>query len=205
MRFANGLIREIPETLRRVIELQLRLQRPNEHLSDRESSQLDELQRAIEERNRELEKENQELKKENKKMRWLYLLLALVAIAAIAGIVYAVERSGNDTEGPAICDDAKPAGEFSTADVGETVEAKGEVAEVSRPETGTPRVYLNLDDEYPDQELAVVIWGDKIKNWNTPPEDKYDNREIAVSGELDEYRGDLQIAANSPNDVVICP
>ena len=165
---------------------------------------------------RELEREAEKRRraeKENHRMKIMGAAIVAVAVLGIAAFFFGRDDgndpgrqdAGNDPELVARCDNATPADGLSAADEGELVTARGEVVGATRFDEGTPRIYLNLGNDYPDQDLAVVIWGDDSDNWVTPPEAKYDNREVAVAGRLDTYEGALEIAANSPNDIVICP
>lgn len=143
--------------------------------------------------------------KEIKSMKVLGIAFAAVVIAIVVGIVL-VGLPGSGGSTPSLCDDAIPADQLSSDDVGRTLTARGEVAGVKRLDYDPPVVLLNLGDEYPDQDLAIVIKGNNINNFKIPPEDKYDKREVAVNGRAFLYgKESLEIAANSPNDVVICP
>lgn len=137
-------------------------------------------------------------------MKVLGVALAVVAIVAIVAVVVILLTGGNDQSAPslAMCEDATPVEEVTTADEGEGVTVKGEVVGARTTSSGT---FLNLGEDYPDQDLAVVIWEDNVDNWpTTPPESKYDNKEIAVTGTLEVYEGSPQIEVNSPNDVAVC-
>lgn len=177
-----------------------------------EQERRDTLAELEDELEREVEK-GRRAQRENRGMKIMGIAIVAVAVLGIAAFFFGrddgsdsgTEDGGNDPELVARCDNATPVDELSAADEGELVTARGEVAGATRFDEGTPRIYLNLGDDYPDQDLAVVIWGDDSNNWVTPPEAKYDSREVAVAGRLDTYEGALQIAANSPNDIVICP
>lgn len=192
-----------------------RLETESAYLSEADSNRLHKLQGDIDRLNDELLKERglrEQAEEENRGMKVMGIAIAAVAILGIAAILLLRESdsdsgspiSSNDFEVSARCDDATPVGELDAADEGKLVTAKGEVAGARRIDDDNPRIYLNLGDDFPNQDLTIVIWGDDEKNWATPPESKYDNREVAVAGRLDTFDGSLQVAANSPNDIVIC-
>lgn len=166
-----------------------------ERLSPEEREAIEGLERELE----DLRGENEVLKRENKGTKGLAALFALVVLAIVA--MFLVCGDEPDVP-PSACDDATPANELSPADEGERVKAKGEVVEATRIDEG---VFLNLGGANKSQDLTVVIWEENLDNWPTPPEAQYDGREVAVIGELGTYKGILQVEANSPNDVVLCP
>lgn len=72
-------------------------------------------------------------------------------------------------------------------------------------DTKAKPTYLDLGLEFPDPDrFTVVIFGEDRENFPTPPEDAYDGREIAVSGEVSVFNGVRQIIANHPNDITLC-
>ena len=188
------------------------------YLSEDDSVRLQSLQNEIEELNDELlhqRKLRKQSETENRGMKVMGIVFAVVLVSILVSVLLQGTQNNsasapgnqvpNDSEIAMRCDNARPVDELSLANSGETVTVKGEVAGTRKVEGDSSRVYLNLGQDYPDQNLAVVIWGDDLGNWTTPPEAKYDSRVVAVAGEVKTYQGSLQIAANSPNDVVICP
>jgi very-short-patch-repair endonuclease len=170
----------------------------------------------------ELERRTQELteqKEENKNMKTMWIAVGLVAAFGIVALFFmrggddneattaqvSASTATNDLEILSRCDEATPAEDLDESEVGDIVTSQGVVAGAVKIEDDTPRIYLNLGEDNPDQDLTVVIWGDDFGAWETSPEVKYDGRNIAVAGELQTYEGALQIVANSPNDVAICP
>jgi len=174
------------------------------YLSVADRERLYELQDHIDELNEELLKERglrQLAEGENRGMKVLTIAFATVVVAIVA-LFLVLGSSDDQSPSVAPCDNATPAAELTDADVDSVMTAKGEVTEYKTFDGG---VYLNLGADFPNQDLAVVITDEKFANWKTPPEDLYDSREVAVTGRLGSNSASLEIPANSPNDVAICP
>jgi len=145
-------------------------------------------------------------RKKNKGMRDMGMAFAIVAAIPVVTSVsvlalFLLSSRGGDTGLSTRCDDATPVEKLGTADAGTIIVAKGEVAGVRKLDEG---VFLNLGDDYPNQDLAVVIRDSSIENWTMPPEEQYNSREVAFAGELELSGGSLQIEARSPDDLAIC-
>jgi len=173
----------------------------------------EELKREKEDRNRaEIERDEakrgrDETVKENRGMRtgWLISVICLVVGMCLVVALFLLLGGNNDASGSQ-CDDANAAGDLTLEDVGEIVNVKGQIAQISKVNEAT---FLNLGGPYGAQDLAVVIWGGNLENWATPPDVKYDGREVSVTGKVDlyddpRYGESLEIEANSPNDIAIC-
>lgn len=131
------------------------------------------------------------------------IVVAIPVVASVSVVaIFLLSSRGDDTGLSARCDDATPVEELSTADAGRIIVARGEVAGARKLDEG---VFLNLGDDHPDQDLAVVIRDSSIENWTMPPEEQYDSREVAFAGELELSGESLQIEARSPDDLAICP
>jgi len=182
---------------------------------------LAELERELEreaERRRRAEKENRGMKI----MGVAVILMAVVVVLALSGVFGGDTPNGpGETSNgaappvaqapqpvpsvpdPSLCDRATPASEVSDSELRSKVEVRGEVASTRAAEGSTP-AFLNLGRPFPDQDIAIVIWPAQVKNFATPPEDAYDGREIAVSGQLGQFDGSLRVKAQTPSDIVFC-
>jgi endonuclease G len=71
--------------------------------------------------------------------------------------------------------------------------------------TRSQPTYLNVGKAFPEPDrFSVVIFGDDRPNFRRPPEDTYEGKEIAVAGEVSEFRGVPQVIVNHPNDIAVC-
>ena len=61
--------------------------------------------------------------------------------------------------------------------------------------------FLNLDQPYPNQIFAVVIWGLDRKKFNNPPEVFYKGKTICVTGKIKSYKGRPEIIVNDPSQI----
>lgn len=158
--------------------------------------------------NQELDDEKrrrEEAEKENRGMKFVIGAALAIVVVAVGAVFYFSQNDGG-TDGHPLCDKAVATSEISDSNLGERVTVRGTVEDTKRLDGDNPAVFLNLGAPFPDQDLSVVIWGEKLSNWgNVPPEDRYDGREVAITGELETHDGSLQVEANSPNDVVVCP
>ncbi len=137
-------------------------------------------------------------------------IMAVVAVLALSGVFETNPNDGADPGGPRIsmsdprkCNLATPASKISRSEIGSTVIVRGEVAD-TRAADGSVPAYLNLGRPNPREDLEIIVWSDQVENFVPPPEDAYNGRDIAVSGELDEFEGSLQVEAQTPSDIVYC-
>lgn len=81
--------------------------------------------------------------------------------------------------------------------VGQNVMACGIVKQVHN---GRSAVYLNLDKEFPNQTLGIVIWNDNLDAFQTRfgNLDVFVNRRACVRGEIKEFNNSLQIQVRNP-------
>jgi micrococcal nuclease len=86
--------------------------------------------------------------------------------------------------------------------VGERKAVCGEVvsATYARSSRGRP-TFLNLDEPYPDHIFTALIWGSDRSKFDEPPEVKYRDKAICVTGRIESYRGKPQIIVRSPNQI----
>lgn len=94
---------------------------------------------------------------------------------------------------------------FDAADyIGIVAEVCGvvESADFIRTIDGEP-TFLNMGRAYPEQPFTAVIWGNDRRKWNPPPEHQYLNREICITGEIDDHDGTPQIRVADPGQVAL--
>ena len=60
--------------------------------------------------------------------------------------------------------------------------------------------FLNFDKPSPNQTFTVVIFGEDRKKFGEP-EVTYKNKNICVTGKIEDYRGSPQIVAKDPKQI----
>jgi micrococcal nuclease len=85
--------------------------------------------------------------------------------------------------------------------LGETATVCGKVVSTRYASStkGQP-TFLNLDKPYPEQIFTVVIWGSARSKFGRPEVD-FRDKQICISGKIEEYRGTPEIVANSPEQI----
>ncbi|ARR49167.1 hypothetical protein ETN89_13755 [Photobacterium damselae subsp. damselae] len=81
--------------------------------------------------------------------------------------------------------------------VGETVMACGVVADVHK---GRKATYLNLDEPFPNQSLAVLIWDNKLSGFENRfgQLTRFNGEKVCVRGKIVEYKNSLQMQVSNP-------
>ncbi len=70
--------------------------------------------------------------------------------------------------------------------------------------TGGEPTFLNLGKPYPDPDrFTVLIWGEDRSKFTNEPEDYYFQKEICVSGMIEEYQGSMEIVVDKPSQIKI--
>lgn len=88
--------------------------------------------------------------------------------------------------------------------VGSVAEVCGEVSSADYlPQVNGEPTFLNMGQAYPNQDFTAVIWGDHRGQWATPPERRYENREICVTGTIEMHEGTPQIVVEDPARIEI--
>lgn len=64
--------------------------------------------------------------------------------------------------------------------------------------------FLNFDKPNPNQTFTVVIFGEDRKKFGEP-EVTYKNKNICVTGKIEDYRGSPQIVARDPKQISEAP
>ena len=126
-----------------------------------------------------------------------YLFPVIIGIMVL-GLMLSRVISPGDTEGPADQISAYQASDY----VGERAEVCGEVASADHVTgIGGAPTFINLERAHPDQIFTIVIWEDYRRNWSTPPEELYANRNICVTGTVELHEGVPQIEARQPDRI----
>lgn len=119
-----------------------------------------------------------------------YLLPVLVAILVVGLILSRVIEVGTSSYEPEITISASEASEH----IGTVAEVCGDVVSVDfiQEIEGRP-TFINFGEEYPNQEFTAVIWFENLHQWQTPPDQTYQNREVCVTGQIQDHEGTPQI------------
>jgi hypothetical protein len=86
--------------------------------------------------------------------------------------------------------------------VGETRTVCGKVASAyfASKSKGEP-TFLNLDEPYPKEVFTILIWGSHRAKFDTP-KTKYKDARLCVTGKITSYRGEPEIIATEPRQIV---
>jgi hypothetical protein len=148
----------------------------------------------------QMKNENGSVPMKNIRKRLKYIFPALILVM-IAGLVLSrVYRPDADVPEPEVRIKAVEAGGY----IGTAAEVCGEVASADYlPRVNGRPTFLNLGRPYPDHPFTAVIWGDNRSKWTEPPEQRYANREICVTGLIETHEGTPQIIVNGPGQIEI--
>jgi hypothetical protein len=61
--------------------------------------------------------------------------------------------------------------------------------------------FLNLDEPYPNEIFTILIWGDDRSKFGRP-ETEYRDKNVCVTGKITSYRGNPEIVATEPSQIV---
>lgn len=87
--------------------------------------------------------------------------------------------------------------------VGEEAVVCGMVASTHYESSSRGRpTLLNLDDPYPSQTFAIVIWGQNRSKFGDP-EATYRNKKVCVRGRIQSPKGVPEIIARSPAQIQV--
>ena len=84
--------------------------------------------------------------------------------------------------------------------VGKRVKVVGRVVATKRVSRA---IFLNLEKPYPNQCFTVVIFSRSFKNFSKPPEEKYYQKKIRVTGTVTLYKGKPEIIVEHPSQIEI--
>jgi len=84
--------------------------------------------------------------------------------------------------------------------IGERATVCGKVVSVhfAGRSKGQP-TFMNLDEPYPRQIFTIVIWGSDRGKF--PPESKFQDAGVCVTGQITSYRGGPEIVARDPSQI----
>lgn len=134
--------------------------------------------------------------------KWIKYLFPVVAVILLLGLVLSrVFQSEPVT-------DLEPEHRINAFDaaeyIGTVAEVCGRVASAEYvTQVGGDPTFINLERPHPDQPFTAVIWGDDRHKWQTLPEQHYRNKEICVTGRIDEHEGTPQIRVTSPEQISV--
>ena len=140
------------------------------------------------------------------------ILAGSVAIIAVAAAVIAIALSGGNEDAstqtsalPTGCPDAL-SWEDARTHVGETVTLVGPVVSATyRGRSNGKPTFVNVGKPFGDPErLVVVVWGRNRSKFPTPPERRYDDLTISVTGQVSEHQGVPRIEATTPSQIETC-
>jgi hypothetical protein len=63
--------------------------------------------------------------------------------------------------------------------------------------------FLNVGAEYPNSPLTIVIYADKLKNYDFKPSEYYKGKTIEITGRIKMYKGKPEIISNSEHDITV--
>lgn len=84
--------------------------------------------------------------------------------------------------------------------VGQTGTVCGKVADTRYLESGRQPTFLNFDKRYPEHTFTAVIFGENRAKFGTPEKD-YLDKDICVSGKIEEFNGKPQIVVTEKSQI----
>jgi S1/P1 Nuclease len=93
------------------------------------------------------------------------------------------------------------------------IEAKDAINKIGKRVTACATVFaikvspnltqINLQAKFPNTPLTIVIFAKNYKNFATPIEDLYKNKNICVKGVIELYKDKAQIIIGDPKDIIV--
>lgn len=71
------------------------------------------------------------------------------------------------------------------------------------PDSKNAPTLVNIGAAFPNQLLTVVIYGDDRKNFTSPPEEMFKDKQVTVTGRVVLYRDKPQIVVHGPADIEV--
>lgn len=62
---------------------------------------------------------------------------------------------------------------------------------------------MNIGGKFPNSPLTIIIFASSYGNFPTPPAETYKDKNVCVTGRLEEYKGKAQIVVDSASDLII--
>lgn len=120
----------------------------------------------------------------------------VIALLAVAVLVARLDGGGQEGGWIPAAEAARHAGERGTV--------CGEVASTRyAPSANGEPTFLNLGRAYPNQLFTALVWGEDRPKFDEPPEERFRDRRICVTGKIMEYRGTPQIVVRRPDQIEI--
>ena len=88
--------------------------------------------------------------------------------------------------------------------IGQTGTVCGKVADTRHLESGRQPTFLNFDKRYPEHTFTAVIFGENRAKFGTPEKD-YLDKDICVSGKIEEFNGKPQIVVTEKGQITPGP
>jgi len=86
--------------------------------------------------------------------------------------------------------------------IGTTAEVCGDVASTTFAQNvGGQPTFINFGDGHPNQSFTVVIWGENLNRWRTPPADLYSDRFVCARGRINLHNDVPQIVISQPGQI----
>ena len=63
--------------------------------------------------------------------------------------------------------------------------------------------FINLGAAYPKSPLTIVIFTKDLANFKATPESLYANKNICVTGKLEDFKGKPQIVITRPEEIIV--
>jgi micrococcal nuclease len=76
----------------------------------------------------------------------------------------------------------------------------GKVADTRYLESGRKPTFLNFDERFPNHSFTAVIFGENRAKFGTPEKD-YLEKEICVTGKIEDFNGKPQIVITDPEQI----
>lgn len=61
--------------------------------------------------------------------------------------------------------------------------------------------FINMGAAFPNHQLTIVIWADVRKKLSYIPEEKLKDKDICITGKIEEYKGKPQIVLQDPGQI----
>ena len=86
--------------------------------------------------------------------------------------------------------------------IGTTAEVCGDVVSATFAQNiGGQPTFINFGDDHPNQSFTVVIWGENLNRWRTPPADLYSDRFVCAIGRINLHNVIPQIVVSQPDQI----
>jgi micrococcal nuclease len=86
--------------------------------------------------------------------------------------------------------------------IGETATVCGRVADTLYQETGSHVTFLNFDKPYPSHTFTAFLPAENRSKFGTPEKD-YKDKDICVTGKIENYRGKPEIVLTDPQQIKV--